>query len=119
MDIITLSGEGTAKVILEQNNTEIETEVLVYAVAEVLGKWVNNIYGLEPHLAVNGYDFDITPDDIIEYEILDEEYETANIIKFLNIDKIDFEIIDTEPEENSDLFERFEDILKKVSDLVV
>lgn len=120
MTIITLNGKGKAKVILQQNNTEFETEVLVNVIAEVKGRWVDNIYGLEPHLAYGDYDFDITPNDITEYEILDEEYEDATILKFLSIDKISFEISDTEPDENPleedySLTKRLGSIIKKAS----
>ena len=119
MTIITLNGEGLAKVILLKDNKEFEAEVLVDVIAKVKGKWVNNIYGLEPHLAYGDYDFDITPNDITDYEIKDAKYEDAEIVKFLEINKINFEVSDKEPDEwfleSSEIIRRLEDVIKRAS----
>lgn len=108
-DILTYSGLGKHKVILQLPNGEtIEEVVNLHVIGKTHGSWDNNIYDLEPHLAYGGYDvIDDIQYDESSVEIEDEEWERLNLpdgTKVLEIispiEAIDWDLIDSEPEYN-------------------
>ena len=104
-DIITYTGTGKHKVLVELPNGKQEVKNLdLSIIGKARGHYDTNLFGTEPQYATAGYQTEDIEYDLNDVEIEDYEYDTlpegTRLVEIIEpLEDIEWEFQDAEPEE--------------------